>query len=167
MLLLFRHGTYSSFRNYSDWFFSHVPPGSGYFISPIRINGSAIEFLFSELKFGAGGQLSSINYGSGLAHIQPKTEADYVTESGKGYRDECYPRDYSSVATHCNCSKPFGFCAAEFFFPSSISKSSLGGRNGSKACTLLAIFVGNCFLKKMLPAINSIMLPTEWSLAGC
>ena len=43
----------SSFLYSSKWFFSHVPTGSGYFISPMRIHGSAIESLFSKLKFGA------------------------------------------------------------------------------------------------------------------
>ena len=74
----------SSFLNYSEWFFSHVPTGSGYFISPIRIKGSAIKSLFSKLKFGAGGQLSALNCSSGPARIQAKTEVDRVTESGKG-----------------------------------------------------------------------------------
>ena len=162
----------SSFLNYSDWFFSHVPNGSGYFISPIRINGSAIESLFSKLKFGAGGQLSALNYGSGLARIQAKTEVDRVTESGKGYRDECIIPETTPVLPHIAIAvpvdgrnKPFGFSATEFLFPSSISQSSLGGRNGSNACTLIAFFVGNYFLKNMLPAINSIVLPKEWSLA--
>lgn len=162
----------SSFLSYSDWFFSHVPTGSGYFISPIRINGSAIESLFSKLKFGAGGQLSALNYGSGLARIQAKTEVDRVTESGKGYRDECIIPETTPVLPHIAIAvpvdgrnKPFGFSATEFLFLSSISQSSLGGRNGSNACTLIAIFVGNYFLKNMLPAINSIVLPKEWSLA--
>jgi len=60
--------------------------------------------------------------------------------------------------------KPFGFCATELLFPSSISQSPLGGRNGSNACTLIAIFVGNYFLKNMLPAVNSIVLPKECTL---
>lgn len=56
--------------------------------------------LFSKLKFGAGGQLSALNYGSGLARIQAKTEVERVTESGEGYRDESVITHYSSAARH-------------------------------------------------------------------
>lgn len=36
----------------------------GYFVAPLKLNGSAIESLFSRLKYQAGGKLSSLNYGS-------------------------------------------------------------------------------------------------------
>ena len=160
----------SSFLHYSESFISHVPAEEGYFIAPIRINGSGIESFFSKLKFGAWGQLSAINYGSGVARIQAKTEADRVTASAKSYRDESVivqttpvlPR--SDVAVHAEGrSKPYGFSVTEFLFPFNISQSTLGGRNGSNACTLTAIFVGNYFLRNMLPNISSIVLPVEWS----
>ena len=145
----------SSFLHYSEWFFSHVPAEEGYFIAPIRINGSGIE-SFSKLKFGAGGQLSAINYGSEVARIQAKTEVDRVTASAN--RDESVivqttpvlPR--SDVGVHVEGqSKPYGFSVTEFLFPFNISQSSLGGRNGSNVCTLIAIFVGNYFFKKRRP----------------
>ena len=162
----------SSFLHYSESFVYHVPAEEGYFIAPIRINGSGIESFFSKLKFGAGGQLSAINYGSGVARIQAKTEVDRVTASAKGYRDESVivqttpvlPRSDVAVLVEGR-SKPYGFSVTEFLFPFKISQSSLGGRNGSNACTLIAIFVGNYFLRNMLPNISSIVLPVEWSSA--
>ena len=75
----------SSFLHYSESFVYHVPAEEGYFIAPIRINDSGIESFFSKLKFGAWGQLSAINYGSGVARIQVKTEVDRVTASAKSY----------------------------------------------------------------------------------
>ena len=162
----------SSFLHYSEWFFSHVPAEEGYFIAPIRINGSGIESFFSKLKFGAGGQLSAINYGSGVARIQAKTEVERVTASAKGYRDESVivqttsVLPQSDVAVHVQGrSKPYGFSVTEFLFPFNISQSSLGGRNGSNACTLIAIFVSNYFLRNILPNFSSIVLPVEWSSA--
>lgn len=71
----------SSFLQYSEWFSSRVPAG-------VRIIASGIESLFSKLKFGTGEHLSAINCGSGLAHIQARTEVDRVTASGKGQRDK-------------------------------------------------------------------------------
>ena len=35
-----------------------------YYIVPVRISGSAIETVFSSLKYISGGNLSSINYAS-------------------------------------------------------------------------------------------------------
>lgn len=162
----------SSFLHYSKSFVYHVPAEEGYFIAPIRINGSGIESFFSKLKFGAWGQLSAINYGSGVACIQAKTEVDRVTASAKSYRDESVivqttlVLPQSDVAVHVEGrSKPYGFSFTEFLFPFNISQSCLGGRNGSNACILIAIFVGNYFLRNMLPNISSIVLPVEWSSA--
>ena len=109
-------------------------------------------------------QLSAINYGSGVARIQAKTEGDRVTASAKGYRDESVivqttpVLPWSDVAVHVEGQiRPYGFSVTEFLFPFNISQSSLGGRNGSNACTLIAIFVGSYFLRNMLPV--------EWSSA--
>ena len=157
----------SSFLHYSEWFFFNVPAEEGYLIAPVRINGSGIESFFSKLKFGARGLLSAINYGSGVARIQAKTEVDRVTASAKGYRDESVIVQTTSVlpqtdvAVHVEGrSKPYWLSATEFLFPFNVS-----WRNGSNACTLIAIFVGNYFLRNMLPNITSIVLPVEWSSA--
>lgn len=41
----------------------------GYFIAPIRINGSAIESIFSSLKYISGGNLSATNYATSLSSL--------------------------------------------------------------------------------------------------
>lgn len=57
---------YFGFRQFCCDFLSQHP---GYAIYPIRLNGSAVETLFSQLKHAAGGHLSSINYSSARASI--------------------------------------------------------------------------------------------------
>ena len=76
----------SSFLGFCEWFFAHFE--APYFVTPLRINGSAIESLYSLLKFGAGGHRSALNYGSGLARVKARAEVSRVTDSGKGYRDQ-------------------------------------------------------------------------------
>ena len=42
----------------------------GYFVSPLRISGSAVESLFSQFKHSAGGKLDACNYAtSRCAHL--------------------------------------------------------------------------------------------------
>ena len=43
---------------------------NGYYIVPVRVNGSAVESYFSRLKFSAHGQLSAINYPTAQAAVQ-------------------------------------------------------------------------------------------------
>jgi len=47
------------FRAFCKNFLAKYP---GYFISPLRISGSAVESLFSQFKHNAGGKLDSCNY---------------------------------------------------------------------------------------------------------
>lgn len=42
----------------------------GYYVVPVRVNGSAIENYFSRLKISAHGQLSAINYSSVEAAVE-------------------------------------------------------------------------------------------------
>lgn len=39
----------------------------GYFISPLRVSGSAVETLFSQYKYNAGGKLDAVNYATARA----------------------------------------------------------------------------------------------------
>ena len=59
-----------------------------YFISPLRINGSAIESIFSVLKFTAGGNLSVRNYGSFRGRVITGREVITNSNSERGYRDD-------------------------------------------------------------------------------
>ena len=59
------------------------------FIAPIRVNGSAIESIFSSLKYISGGNLSSTNYATSLSALitqcnvrnnPPHSETGYKTD---------------------------------------------------------------------------------------
>ena len=60
----------------------------GYFIAPIRINGSAAESIFSCLKYISGGNLSSTNYGSSLSALTTQRDIKTNPYSEKGYRTD-------------------------------------------------------------------------------
>lgn len=61
----------------------------GYYIVPVQINGSAIESLFSSLKYDASGQLSAANYMAALAAIQTTKAVKHASTSGKSsYRGQ-------------------------------------------------------------------------------
>jgi len=71
------------FQTLCEDFFRHHP---NHFISPIRISGSAVETLFSQYKYAAGGKLDAANYATVRAACMVRS---IVTPhpSGKGYRD--------------------------------------------------------------------------------
>ena len=59
----------------------------GYFVSPLRISGSAVESLFSQLKHNAGGKLDACNYNTArCAHLVKQCASSH--HSGLGYRDQ-------------------------------------------------------------------------------
>ena len=60
----------------------------GYFIAPIRVNGSAIESVFSCLKYIAGGNLASTNYPSSLASYMNQADDVLNPYAEEGYRTE-------------------------------------------------------------------------------
>ena len=66
------------------YFLSKYP---GYFVSPLRLSGSAVETLFSQYKYATGGKLDASNYCTARAGNLVK---QVVTrhESGKDYRNE-------------------------------------------------------------------------------
>ena len=47
------------FRLFCRYFLSKYP---GYFVSPLRLSGSAVETLFSQYKYATGGKLDASNY---------------------------------------------------------------------------------------------------------
>ena len=59
----------------------------GYFITPVRINGSAIESYFSQLKYAARGQLSAINYETAQAAVETSKAASTKRPQEADYRD--------------------------------------------------------------------------------
>ena len=73
-----------SFKAFCNWFLQTYP---GYFISPLRISGSAVESIFSQYKHIAGGKLDSVNFStSRCAHLVQQCVAPH--HSGKHCRDE-------------------------------------------------------------------------------
>jgi hypothetical protein len=66
--------------------FVHEHPG--YFISPLRINGSAVETIFSCLKYISGGNLASTNYASALAAFATQRDVSQNPYSEPGYRSK-------------------------------------------------------------------------------
>lgn len=71
-------------KGFCDDFLSQHPK---HFVSPLRASGSAIETLFSQYKYSAGGKLDSSNYATARASCLVKS-AISGHHSGKGYRDE-------------------------------------------------------------------------------
>ena len=72
------------FRAICEWFFKTYP---SYFISPLRLSGSAVESLFGQYKHTAGGKLDAVNYANARAACLVRQFAS-SHHSGKGYRDE-------------------------------------------------------------------------------
>ena len=67
-----------------------------YYVVPVRLNGSAVESLFSRFKYDAGGNLSATNYESAISRI---LTADAVSIS---HQDEStYRKDKLSLAKTC------------------------------------------------------------------
>jgi len=72
------------FKSFCKYFLETYP---GYFISPLRISGSAVESLFSQYKYNAGGKLDSCNYVTvRCAHLVQQCATGH--HSGVGYRDQ-------------------------------------------------------------------------------
>ena len=57
----------------------------GYFIKPVRVNGSVVESLFGRFKYNADGNLSGVNYRGCVASLiisdAVKGREDYRTTS--------------------------------------------------------------------------------------
>ena len=66
---------------------SFLAENSNYFIIPVRVNGSAVESYFSQLKFTAGGQLSSANYATAQASVETTKAAAIKRPREADYRD--------------------------------------------------------------------------------
>lgn len=65
----------------------------GYYLCPVRINGSAVETLFSQLKQNSGGKLSSVSFNTARKSLLTKIDVK-GHHSGQGYRDvPLYVRD--------------------------------------------------------------------------
>lgn len=71
------------FAGFCQYFLSKYP---AHFISPLRLSGSAIESVFGQFKYSAGGKLDAANYRVARAAFLTK-QASECHHSGQGYRD--------------------------------------------------------------------------------
>ena len=78
--------TFYGFKGFVDSFF-HRHPGEEYYIVPVRLNGSAVETLFSQLKYSTGGHLSSTNYASARSSLLVKRQVRGHNVKDKEYRN--------------------------------------------------------------------------------
>ena len=76
---------YYGFVGLCEEFLTNHP--EGYYIAPLKLNGSAVESLFSQIKFNANGKLSSLNYATAKASVMLKKDIHGNHRSGHGYRD--------------------------------------------------------------------------------
>ena len=160
----------NGFLSFCDWFFDNVAPNGKYFISPLRINGSAIESIYSILKFSSGGNLSALSYGPSLGKLINRKDMIQNKNSEKGYRDVVLNISGTAAANViCSTSnlvipcQRLSNCHCIFTFPTSISQSTIGDRFGSNACTLIAVkFGAYCFQNKLDLSLLWNQLPDMW-----
>ena len=72
-------GLISDFSNYHD---------GGYYLVLSRITGSAVESLFSQIKYSAGGKLSAVNYPSACNSVRLAADISSSHTGNSDYRDE-------------------------------------------------------------------------------
>ena len=82
--------TLEGFKGQCSDFFVRNP---GYFLKPVRVNGSVVESLFGRFKYNADGHLSAVNYRGCVARL---IVSDAVNKSK-------YTRSMHDIVTHYNC----------------------------------------------------------------
>ena len=139
------------FLLFPEWFFTSVCSDGSYFISPLRINGSALQSIFSVLKHTSGGNLSAIAYSPALDKLIKRKDLVVNPPSEKGYRDQILNIDGQSITTDNQTSVKctnVSRSLSQFSFLATIAQSSLRGRQGSNACTII---MATCFDKSPHP----------------
>ena len=76
---------YRGFKGLCETFVTEHP---GYYIIPVRVTGSAIETVFSSLKYISGSNLSSINYAASLSALVTQRETYGSSNCKDDYRNE-------------------------------------------------------------------------------
>jgi hypothetical protein len=59
----------------------------GYYLVPLKLNGSAVETLFSQFKYIAGGKLTSLNYATSKRNVMLRRDIHGHHRANRGYRD--------------------------------------------------------------------------------
>ena len=92
---------------FRKWFLETYP---SYFISPLRLSGSAVESLFNQYRFSARGKLDSVNFTTAhAAHLVKQCAASH--HSDKSYRDESF-KLYRNIFTKISYNKQTLFIIA-------------------------------------------------------
>lgn len=78
--------TLYGFTDFVKSFFQRHP-NTDHYIVPVRLNGSAVETLFSQLKYSAGGHLSSTNYATARSSLIVKKTVRRHNVKDKDYRN--------------------------------------------------------------------------------
>ena len=76
--------TVFGFQALVDSFLSQHPE---YYIYPLKVNGSAVETLFSQFKFETNSKLTSVNYSSARSRVLMKKDISDSVKAAHGYRD--------------------------------------------------------------------------------
>ena len=93
-----------SVRHYVAGFLTYnVAPNGKHFIRPLRINGSALESIYSILKLSIGGKLSSLSYGPSLGKLINRKDIIQNKNSEKGY-GHVFLNISGTVAANVTCS---------------------------------------------------------------
>ena len=74
------------FTDFVNSFFQRHPNTSHYIV-PVSLNGNAAETLFSQLKYSAGGHLSSTNYATARSSFLVKKSVRGHNVKDKDYRN--------------------------------------------------------------------------------
>ena len=147
-----------------------MSPDGKYFINPLRINGSAIESIYSVLKFASGGNLSSLSYGPALGKLISRKDMIQNKYSEKGYRGVVLnisgldggngSGSITNISVH---SQKLSSSLCIFSFPANIAQSTAGDRQGSNACTIIAVKFGDyCKQQKLDISLLWNQLPNVW-----
>lgn len=75
---------FNGFTGLCEELFAEHP---GYYVIPVRISGSAIESVFSCLKYISGGNLSSVNYSTSLMSLATQKEVPCNSKGEDTYRN--------------------------------------------------------------------------------
>ena len=130
-----------------------MSPDGKYFISPLRINGIAIESIYSVLKFASGGNLSALSYGPALWKLINRKDMAQNKYSEKGYRDvllNISGGDGANISGSIINAKNYQVHTVFFSYPDSMSQSTVGDRQGSNTCTIIVVKFGDyCHQQKL------------------
>ena len=97
------------------------------------------------LSHTSGGNLSAISYSPALGRLISRKALIYNKNSEKGYRDVKLNIDGGATSAEDQVSvlcTSISNTLCKYIFPSTIAQSSLGGRQGSNACTIIALKFG-------------------------